>query len=488
MPESPKRGYLNLEFSTRTANSSSSQSEEELLRILILGDFSGDAGSVRQSDRSSGSIPVDYDNFDTVLAGVGPTVQLDIEGSLTTIKFRCLEDFHPDQLLSHVESLSRFVELRDQLLDPSTALAAGRQIQELLQLSAASSESAKAISVQSSDDLLNQLLGKTISDRSQAASPVSSVDHLIRQFLGNPPDAVANTDQKGLQTALEKGLARRLRDTLHHPTFQTLEATWRGLDFLVRNAGESTVLRLSDISKSKLSALLTDGDPAETPIAELLNAFRPALVLGIYGFGLEEHHTLSAIAQICETYQTAFVAGANAELAGWTTFDSQDGRIRGTSIPEDRDFASLRRKPEADHLGLMLPRFLLRQAYGIRCDPIETFPFEEIDSRPDHEFHLWGNSAFLCGYLMSKNFGESGWNFDILQGGEISGLPVQRIVTDGEADIKPCAEAWLSETAEEAIRSRGIIPVLSIRGRDAVRITSLHSVSAPPRNLAVRRP
>jgi len=86
---------------------------------------------------------------------------------------------------------------------------------------------------------------------------------------------------------------------------------------------------------------------------------------------------------------------------------------------------------------------------------------------------------------MSQNFAESGWDFDAGQGGEISGLPVQRIVSDDGVDTKPCAEAWLSETTEEAIRSRGIIPVLSVRGRDAVRITSLQSISYPLQNLAI---
>jgi type VI secretion system protein ImpC len=486
MPDSTKRGCLNLQFSARNAITSSSRSEKDQLRILILGDFGGQSPIVRQSGQSSDSIRVDYDNFDDVLSGVGPVAHLGTGEELpSAIQFRSLEDFHPDQVLSNFEPLSRLVELRKRLVDPSTASATGRQVQELLQFSAAPSEAPGAISGQPPDDLLNHLLSKPVSDRSHSTSQGSPVDYLIKQILGTPSDAVSSEEHKVLRTALEKELSKRLRDTLRHPAFQSLEATWRGLDFLVRNDGENTIFRLSDISRSALSALVS-GDSDDTPITRSLTAFRPALVLGIYRFESEDRSTLSAIARICETHQTAFVAGASPELAGWTSFPAQPGRI--PSLAEDREIASLRQKPEANHLGLILPRFLLRQAYGIRSDPIETFPFEEIDARPDHEFHLWGNSAFLCGYLLSHNFGESGWDFDPGQGGEISGLPVQQIVSDGETDMKPCAEAWLSERAGEAIRSRGIIPVLSIRGRDAVRITSLHSISAPPRNLAVRGP
>ena len=487
MPDSTRRGSLSLEFSVRNADISSSRTEQDQFRILVLGDFRGQSGLLLQPGKNADSIRVDYDNFESVLARLGPAADLGTEeGSSLTIRFQSLDDFHPDKLLKDFEPLSRLVELRKQLLDPVTASAVGPKIQELLRLSPASSEEPKTISPQSADDILNRLLGKSVSDRSYRSSSGAKVDHLIKQILGTPSDAIPSEDQNGLRMALEKELSRRLRDTLHHPAFQTLEATWRGLDFLVRNVGEDTILRVADIPKSALSALLANGNTGDAPMAGLLAAFRPALILGIYTFAPEEHLTLRGIARICATHQTSFVAGADPELAGWTSFQSRTGHLNEASPPKSDEFASFRSKPEANHLGLILPRFLLRQAYGTRSDPIDTFPFEEIDAAPDHESHLWGNSAFLCGYLMSQSFGESGWDFDEGQGGEISGLPIQQVVIDGETDTKPCAEAWLSETAGEAIRSRGIIPVLSIRGRDAVRVTCLHSISNPPRNLALQ--
>jgi len=475
-----------LEFSVRNADISSARTEEDQFRILVLGDFRGQSGLLAQAGKHADSIRVDCDNFDSVLARLGPIADLGtVEGEPLAIRFQSLDDFHPDQLLKDFEPLSRLVELRKQLLDPLTASVVGPKIQELLRLSLASSEEPKAISPQSADDILDRLLGKSVSDRSYRSSSEIKADHLIKQILGTPSDAVPSEDQNALRTALEKELSRRLRDTLHHPAFQALEATWRGLDFLIRNVSEDTILRVADIPKSALSALLPNGGAGNAPMDGLLAAFGPALVLGIYTFAPEEHSMLSALTRLCAAYQTAFVAGADPELAGWTSFHSRTGRLSGAILPENDEFASLRTKPEATHLGLILPRFLLRQAYGTRSDPIDTFPFEEIDAAPEHESHLWGNSAFLCGYLMSQSFGESGWDFDEGQGGEISGLPIQQIVIDGEIDIKPCAEAWLSETAGEAIRSRGIMPVLSIRGRDAVKIPSLHSISDPVRNLAL---
>jgi hypothetical protein len=50
------------------------------------------------------------------------------------------------------------------------------------------------------------------------------------------------------------------------------------MDFLVRNVGEDTILRVADIPKSALSALLANGNTGDAPMAGLLAAFRPEKV------------------------------------------------------------------------------------------------------------------------------------------------------------------------------------------------------------------
>ena len=55
-----------------------------------------------------------------------------------------------------------------------------------------------------------------------------------------------------------------------------------------------------------------------------------------------------------------------------------------------------------------------------------------------------------------------------------------------EKETTPCAEAWLSEKAAEAILSRGLMPVLSVRGRDYVLLVSFRSIADPARALPFR--
>jgi predicted component of type VI protein secretion system len=61
--------------------------------------------------------------------------------------------------------------------------------------------------------------------------------------------------------------------------------------------------------------------------------------------------------------------------------------------------------------------------------------------------------------------------------GEVGGLPIHTFTADGETQVKPCAEAWLSERAAAAILGQGIMPVLSVHGRDAVQLLTFRALS-----------
>jgi type VI secretion system protein ImpC len=120
---------------------------------------------------------------------------------------------------------------------------------------------------------------------------------------------------------------------------------------------------------------------------------------------------------------------------------------------------------------------LLRLPYGKQTEPIDSFPFEELRTDSAHEAYLWGNSALLCGYLFASAFQANGWDMEDDNSGEIGELPVHSFTQDGESKVKPCAEAWLTERAAQKILSQGLIPVLSIKCRDAVRVAVLQSLA-----------
>jgi type VI secretion system protein ImpC len=489
MPQAIIGGQMTVDLSSKPAQASGRLDDETFFRLVILGDFSG--RSQRQGNSLPPALPVriDCENFERVFAKFDVALNFSAAkagSDALALKFCRLEDFHPDELIHRVESLSRLANLRTRLQNPATADAAVAESREVLKMPSTGIDRPPSSSTETNEELLTRLLEKPAGQPSRAVPPASTVEKLIKQLVA--PSVVPGQSPQQTETAqlVESELSGRLAKLLHDPDFQALEAAWRGIDFLIRGLDDQTQCYLIDITKDELAALAITGDLTKTAIFKQLNEIGPGVVLGMYTFGLPDLALLKTLGSLAEAHQTAFVTGASPEMVGCRSFGLQpdpDDWLHGEGVDA---FAPLRRLPEAAHLGLLMPRFLLRQPYGAGSDPIEAFPFEEMLSAPEHEFYLWGNPAVLCGYLLADAFAAEGRPIDTGGGGVISGLPVHTYAIDGETHAKPCAEAWLSEKAAEVILEHGIMPVASIRGRDAVELKALRAFSLSPKPLPVR--
>ena len=446
-----------------------------------------------RNSRSPGTLgilaQIDCDNFENVFAKFDVSLRLAPPGTATeeqTVQFRRLEDFHPDELLHRIQPLSRLFDLRGRLLDPVRAEAAVVEAEAILKTEVTSTTPLPAAaSTETTEELLTRLLGKPAT--TERPSTASKLDELIKQIVTPSVVRGPSVEQTQLVQLIESELSEGLRHLLHNPNFQALESHWRGIDFLVREAGEQIQFYLIDISKPELLGLAVAGDLTKSAIFKHLEQIRPAVLLGLYTFGLDDHVLLDLIGSFAAALKASFVGGASPQLVGCNSFGLQADPDEWTNIPVFEKFDAVRRKPQAAHLGLLMPRFLLRQPYGPNSDPIESFPFQEMPDSSEHESYLWGNPTLLCGYLLEEAFAAEGWDLDASEGGQIHGLPVHTFRAEGgETQAKPCAEAWLSERAAEVIRRRGFMPIASIRGRDAVEIKALHGFSLPPKSLIIR--
>jgi type VI secretion system protein ImpC len=297
------------------------------------------------------------------------------------------------------------------------------------------------------------------------------IERVVRPHLAAREDPrlaewVAKTDEATSEV---------MRAILHHPDFQALEAAWRAVFWLARELETGTDLKLYllDITRSELAAdpgrlrrLLVDGVPGADPWA---------VVVGNYTFGRSEKD-IALLGELAEV-----MAAAEAPLLAES--EPADG---GGSAPASRLWAALRGSRHASWIGLALPRFLLRLPYGAKTDPVEGFAFEEMPARPEHAHYLWGNPAFACAYLLGQAFRESGWNLRPGEVSEIRGLPLHAYEADGEQQLKPCAEVWMTERDAEWILEAGAMPLASLKNQDAVRLLRFQSIADPPAPLSGR--
>jgi len=186
---------------------------------------------------------------------------------------------------------------------------------------------------------------------------------------------------------------------------------------------------------------------------------------------------LARIARICDAQRATFIAASSLSFVGCNSF-ALEADCKALEPKLQAAWSQVRALAEAERVGLALPRFLLRQPYGANGEPIDAFSFEELPADLPHESFLWGNPAVLCGHVLAEAFMAEAWKATTNGFGEVGDLPVYRFKANGESKVKPCAETWMPESVAEHILANGLIPILSIKGRDAVRVGGLRSISS----------
>jgi type VI secretion system protein ImpC len=304
-----------------------------------------------------------------------------------------------------------------------------------------------------------------------------------------------------LVALVDEARAAQMSCLLHHPDFQALESLWRGVHFLIRqlDTDEGLELWLLDLSKPELTKdLLAEENLANTSLykwevqqtLETPGGQPWAVVAGAYTFSAahEDVEVLGRLARIARCASGPFIAEASPQVVGCASL-AQSPEPEAWK-PLDADAAArwqtLRQLPEASHLGLALPRFLLRLPYGKETNPVDRFDYTEMTIPPRHEEYLWGNAAFACLYLLGAAFNRAGWGFQPGMMDTIQNLPLHMYRDNDEAHAKPCAEVLLTTRAERRILDFGIMPLLSVRDSDSVQLSRFQSLVDPSQALAGR--
>lgn len=121
--------------------------------VGVLGDLSGkpDEPLPRLKDRKF--VEIDRDNFNKVLEGMKPRLAYRVDNKLTgddtklavELRFKSMDDFHPERVAAQVEPLRKMVEARQKLSDLLNKLDGNDKLDELLQGVIASTESLQQV-------------------------------------------------------------------------------------------------------------------------------------------------------------------------------------------------------------------------------------------------------------------------------------------------------------------------------------------------------
>ncbi len=244
--------------------------------------------------------------------------------------------------------------------------------------------------------------------------------------------------------AIDHRLSRQLNLILHHADFQRMEATWRGLSFLVGGIENSFMhkIKVLDISKQELGRSLRkfrgtawDQSPIFKKIYEeeygQFGGEPFGVMIGDCAFdhGPQDVQLLGDMAQIAAAAHAPFIAAAAPsvmQMESWGELANPRDLTKIFQTPEYAAWRSLRESEDARYLGLCMPRFLARLPYGAKTDPVDEFDFEEQTDGPDGSRHLWANAAYAMAANIARAFEQYGWCVRIRgvdTGGIVEGLP-----------------------------------------------------------------
>jgi len=356
-------------------------------------------------------------------------------------------------------------------------------------------------STQAETGLLDNILSQGLRARDEDARQWGK--DLIKEFVAqllDPNVVVAKGTEKTIKNRIaqiDALLSAELNEIMHHPDFQRLEGSWRGLHYLVHQSETGTNLKIRVLNASKKD-LLNDLERAsefdqsglfkkvyEDEYGTFGGAPYGALV-GDYDFANhpQDLALLERISNVAASAHAPFVSAAGAGMFGLDSFTDLGKPRDLAKIFDTVEYAkwkSFRESEDSRYVALVMPRTLARLPYGAATMPVEAFNYEEVAN--DHEKYLWTNAAYAYATRLTDAFAQYGWCASIRGvegGGLVEGLPTHTFQTmDGEVDLKCPSEIGITDRREKELSDLGFIALCHSKGSDFAAFFSGQSTQKP---------
>lgn len=338
----------------------------------------------------------------------------------------------------------------------------------------------------------------------QAPVLVSHTDFLSEQdtkkalvfWLRNYEDYTRFNNCLDVELALNKSIALldqiindQINAIIHDKDFQQLEASWRGLWYLVTQAETSRTIkiRILDISWGEASkdierALDVDqsqlfqkiyneeyGTPGGEPFGVIIGDYEISHKRSAR-HPYDDISTLSGISQIAAASFAPFICSVSSEFFGLDDFSTLGMPINLQSIFAQNEYIrwrSLRERQDSRFVGLTLPKILMRKPYRTEPGSYKGIYFYEKPGKNNQTTHLWGNACYAFGGVLIREFANVGWfghirgvPRDQIGGGLITNLPNVGFNTNKEMTVlKPSVDVIITDSMERELSDLGLIPL-----------------------------
>jgi type VI secretion system protein ImpC len=298
---------------------------------------------------------------------------------------------------------------------------------------------------------------------------------------------------------IDEILSAQLNAIMHDPEFQKLEASWRGLHYVVDKTETDDKLQIRVLNASK-KELLRDLERAKefdqsvlfkkiyTNEYDVFGGTPYGAVIGDYEFGKhpQDISLLKRISQVAAAAHAPFISAASAGLFGLDNFEEITNQRDLGEIFRTRDYdkwKAFRESEDSRYVGLCLPHILMRVPYGPETVPVDAFNFKEAVDGRDSSKYLWGNAAYAMAVRITEAFSLYGWCASIRgveNGGLVQDLPLHTFTTDrGDIAAKCPTEVLIPERMEYQLANLGFMGLIHCKNTDFAAFFSGQSCQKP---------
>lgn len=290
------------------------------------------------------------------------------------------------------------------------------------------------------------------------------VERALREYIGQ----------------LDEAISAQVSAVLHHPKFQRLEATWRGLNYLVRNTQiiKDIKLRVLNVTRDELDEDLKSAKAFDKSrfhkklvedVYEMAGGNPYSAVIGDLEFDASNSDIefLGRLSKVCAQAHAPFIAAASARMFDLNDYTELPDKHVDLGVqfakPKYINWNAFRDTEESRYVGLVAPHFLAREPYH-DGNYQASFTFrEDVDGR-DHSKYLWANAAYAFGARLTDAFFNFGWTTAIIgeeSGGRVENLPLHYFQTEvGTQAIKCPSETKISDPRWAEMADQGFIPLV----------------------------
>jgi type VI secretion system protein ImpD len=308
---------------------------------------------------------------------------------------------------------------------------------------------------------------------------------------------------------LDALLTEQVNEILHHPRMQKLEASWRGIQYLVTQSegGEDIKIRILNLAWPEIckdleraiefdqSQLFTKiyseefGMPGGEPFGVLIGDYE------IRHRRTREHSSddlaaLQGISAVSAAAFSPFIVGCSPSFLGLDSFADLGVPIDLRAVlrqPEYTRWRSFQDTDDSRFIAITLPHVLMRLPHRDDGSRIDGFRFREEVENPHRPGYLWGNAVYAFAALLIRAYVQSAWFAEIrgtpqdfLGGGIVDSLPVEWFATDKRGiAIRYSTEVSVSEFQERDLSEIGLMPLCKVKNTEYSAFYSNQSAQVP---------